>query len=209
MSNKPALDEIGREMGTDKSSAFHDYLRHYEPLFAPFRDRPVRLMEQGVLGGHSMRTWAKYFTHPDAVFVGVEPHDFGWVPDDPRMRWVRGKQENAADIDAACTAAGGGFEIIIDDAGHFPDPQMAAFKLGWPLVSEGGVYIIEDLHSAWMPAITPTHTVPITRRLYDVVDELHDHGQGETGARRAGAPRNDVKEIRFIKSACIFIKQFP
>jgi hypothetical protein len=39
----------------------------------------------------------------------------------------------------------GPFHIILDDAGHHPKLQVAAYNSLWPFVANGGVYVIEDL----------------------------------------------------------------
>jgi len=204
----PSLDLIGVSEAADKASCFHDYLRHYEPALCRYRDSPIRLMEMGVLGGNSMRMWARYFNHPSAVFVGLEPFEYGWVLTDSRMRWVKGRQEVPEDIYAAFRAAGSlPFDVIVDDAGHFPEPQKASFDLCWPFLADDGVYIIEDLHSAWMLNITPNPADSIMGWLYQLVDGLNDWGKGECGAQAPGSLRESIKEIRFVKSACLIFKQ--
>jgi len=51
------LDIIGVLEGTDKSSSVSsawDYLRHYQALFAPWRDQPINFIEIGVGRGASL-----------------------------------------------------------------------------------------------------------------------------------------------------------
>ncbi len=72
-----SLDQIGIENGTDKASVFtrtyakpHDYLRHMEKFFAPLRNEPITLVEIGVGGGESIRTWLYYFLC--AQVIGID-----------------------------------------------------------------------------------------------------------------------------------------
>jgi hypothetical protein len=51
------LDEIGLSTGTDKSSLLNDYLRHYETLFADFKEQAINVIEIGVSRGYSIATW--------------------------------------------------------------------------------------------------------------------------------------------------------
>ena len=46
--NSPALNAIGLQHNTDKSSRKHDYLRFYEFFLAPFKDQEFVLLELGV-----------------------------------------------------------------------------------------------------------------------------------------------------------------
>src|ERR1700689_2317154 len=69
MADQP-LDTIGILEGTDKTSLGHDYLRHYQRIFADIRNDPVQLLEIGIAGGASLRTWARFF--PRATIVGVD-----------------------------------------------------------------------------------------------------------------------------------------
>ena len=57
MTKALSLDEIGIETGTDKSSMHHGYLDFYEMFFETLRDKPVRILEIGVLGGASVMMW--------------------------------------------------------------------------------------------------------------------------------------------------------
>ena len=73
------LDLMGFKHGTDKASMFidkgklafsHDYLRHYESFFAPFRYDEFALIEFGCWKGESLRMWKEYF--PRAQIYGVD-----------------------------------------------------------------------------------------------------------------------------------------
>src|SRR5258705_6198874 len=62
------LDELAIKHGTDKASQFtrtyakpHDYCRHLEGFFEPMRNHYINLIEIGVGGGESIKTWLDYF----------------------------------------------------------------------------------------------------------------------------------------------------
>src|SRR4051812_6007167 len=67
------LDERGILAGTDKSSLANDYLRHYERIFAPWRERTFTLLEIGIAQGASLRLWRDYFPHADIVAIDINP----------------------------------------------------------------------------------------------------------------------------------------
>ena len=37
------------------------------------------------------------------------------------------------------------FDVIIDDGSHKPSDQIKSFEILWPMLSDGGLYIIEDV----------------------------------------------------------------
>jgi hypothetical protein len=134
------LEEIGFRYGTDKSRICHNYLPTYEQFFAPARHGVITLLELGVQDGYSLRTWREYFTK--ATIVGVDcgpplnhrlPNTFVYQCDqaDPRLPGLLARH---------CP-----LDIIIDDASHLSVNTIASFRLLWPLLAPGGVYIIEDL----------------------------------------------------------------
>ncbi len=42
-------------------------------------------------------------------------------------------------------------DIILDDGSHVSDHQKISFETLWPLLKVGGLYVIEDLHTAYFP----------------------------------------------------------
>jgi 8-demethyl-8-(2-methoxy-alpha-L-rhamnosyl)tetracenomycin-C 3'-O-methyltransferase len=137
------LDEIALEHGTDKSSVGHNFTPIYEQLFEPWREKPVALLELGVAEGYSLRTWADYFTHPDAVIVGI---DLQLGPANLPARVV----EYIADqTEIPPELQGWSPDIIIDDASHISSKTIGSFNAWFPLLKPGGIYAVEDLHTSY------------------------------------------------------------
>jgi len=170
------LDETGIANGTDKASVFtrtyakpHDYLRHMEQFFATLKDKPIKLVEIGVGGGESIRTWLDYFAF--AWVLGIDNvHDTN--------RWNTPKKWNTCDAESdgydryafmaadqtdptfwACFAADVGrtVDIAIDDGSHEPKGVQMSFAGLWPLIKPGGFYVIEDLGCGFTTPGLPTH----------------------------------------------------
>ena len=119
---------------TDKGSA-HSYISVYEALLAPYRDRPIRLLELGVLQGASLSLWARYFARAEVIGV-----DFRLPVVTPR-----GATVVIGDATVEQTFDGlGDFDIIIDDASHRVDEVGMSFHLLRGRVRPGGLYVIED-----------------------------------------------------------------
>lgn len=124
---------------TDKD-ILHSYGPFYDGLFAPFKDRPVRLLEVGVHRGASVRLWRDYF--PRGEVVGVD-RDLSLVE-----RGVAGERVKLIEMDAYAAGAAGGlgeFDVIIDDGSHAIDAQIAVIEMYLPLLRPRGVMVIEDV----------------------------------------------------------------
>jgi hypothetical protein len=145
------LDEIATKLGTDKSSASHDYCRTYAQYLEPLRHQPIRMLELGVgghenpdLGGASLRMWREYFTQATVTGLDLEHKDF--TIDGATI--YQGSQADP-DIIATIAAERGPFDFIIDDASHISSLTIRSFELLYPHLKPGGLYIIEDTHMAY------------------------------------------------------------
>jgi cephalosporin hydroxylase len=125
----------------------HTYIDLYEQWLIPYRNRPITIIEIGVLKGGSVLLWSRYFTHPDTRIVGVDIQDrsanVAKLTDDPRIELVTGNSADPVTTQALPEA-----DIVIDDGSHEPVNQIATFKHLFPKLRAGGLYVIEDLKSA-------------------------------------------------------------
>ena len=129
---------------------WHHFLPLYDRYFAPFRDRPPRFLEIGVSGGGSLALWRNYFG-PDAVIFGIDI-DPDCAEFDGQSGQVRiGSQDDPAFL-AGVVAEMGGLDIVLDDGSHQMTHIRASLSALFPHLAEGGLYMIEDLHTAYSPA---------------------------------------------------------
>ncbi|MCK4500563.1 class I SAM-dependent methyltransferase [Candidatus Babeliales bacterium] len=123
--------------GTDKGS-IHSYVEVYEKMFAPYRNDPGNMLEIGVAGGFSLKLWRDYF--PTKHIYGIDKNQRQGVNSEERITICL--QDSTKGIPS--TMENMKFDIIIDDGDHKPQSQVATFNHYFPLLKEGGVYIIED-----------------------------------------------------------------
>lgn len=138
------LDDIAIRHGTDKSSEGHGYTQWYEQYLEPMRGDPITLLELGVWAGASLRTWREYL--PQATIVGVDKVDREIHIDGVDIYIF--DQNDREDIEF-CLALYGGFDVIIDDASHLSSKTIRSFKLLYPHLNPGGLYVIEDLQTSY------------------------------------------------------------
>jgi hypothetical protein len=172
---RPDLTALARLYGSDKGDAKHRYTQLYHMLFAPLRDRPLRLAEIGLqIGGPehgnpagrattdapSVRMWLDYF--PAATISGLDVSDFAWLRHD-RFRFMRCDLDDPAQIARAADWLGEQ-DIVIDDASHASPHQQQALAALFPRLAPGGLYVVEDLR--WQPAHYERPGWPRTAELF-------------------------------------------
>jgi hypothetical protein len=137
--------------GTDKWS--HGYTSYYSYHLKPYRWKRCRILEIGVGGyetrrpGGSLRLWRDYL--PRSVVVGLDISEKD-VDLGPSVRFVCGDQTDERALEEAVEALGGPPDIIIDDGSHLRGHARDSFTYLFPLMSPGGVYVIEDLHTSYV-----------------------------------------------------------
>ena len=124
---------------------------HYFPIYTrhltPYAGRPVSVLEIGVYRGGSMRMWSRFFG-PDARLVGVDIDPVAMISAGDRYSVVLADQ---ADPDAMRKVAEehGPFDVIIDDGGHSMVQQITSIETLFPMLNEGGIYLVEDCHTSY------------------------------------------------------------
>jgi len=148
------LAALALRFGSDKWGG-HWYTPHYEQHFAPYADRPVRMLEIGIggyqaagMGGASLRMWKHYFRR--GLIHGLDIADKSGH-DETRVRTIRGDQSDV-DFLVALNERHGPFDIVIDDGSHLSEHVIVSMTTLFPLLRHGGLYVVEDLETSYWPA---------------------------------------------------------
>lgn len=147
------LTRLAIRYGTDKWGP-HFYTPIYHSLLSTLRSRPIRLLEIGVggynfrkLGGASLLMWADYFPHGKIVGLDIASKTLALGP---RITFVQGSQTDVALLERI-DAEHGPFDIVIDDGSHVPQHVVISFQALFPKLTQEGIYIIEDVQTAFWP----------------------------------------------------------
>ncbi|BDM71270.1 hypothetical protein HEK616_47570 [Streptomyces nigrescens] len=174
------LGALSLRHDSDKWASFHWYTPHYERHFAPFREEAVRVLEIGIggydeeIGGGSLKMWKRYFHR--GLIVGLDIFDKTELTE-PRLTALKGDQ-NDPEFLVAMAREHGPFDIIIDDGSHMNEHVHTSFHTLFPLLRDGGVYVIEDLQTSYFPSFggssgrqaAPHTSVGLVKGL---LDDLH------------------------------------
>ena len=126
---------------------WHHYIPIYERYFSSFRGQTVRFLEIGVFRGGSLKMWREYFG-PEAVIYGVDK-DPKCVRYDGEHGEVRIGSQDDEKFSLSVVEEMGGVDIVLDDGSHQVKHLKKSFNVLFPLLSEGGVYMAEDLHTSY------------------------------------------------------------
>jgi 23S rRNA U2552 (ribose-2'-O)-methylase RlmE/FtsJ len=116
----------------------HCYIDHYyNTALEPYRNTPNNVLEIGIHHGSCIEIWREYFHNANKIY-GVDILDHG-VHIDGCHLWY-------GDATKPETFVGlNNFDVIIDDGSHETPDQIETFKILWPMLNKGGIYIIEDV----------------------------------------------------------------
>lgn len=161
-----ASNELERIVYSNKDRRifkWHHYLAIYDRYFAPLKsyaaslkgekdsifapNGQLRILELGVQNGGSLQMWRKYFG-PDAIIFGIDI-DQNCAAFESKGTNVRIGDQSNPEFLKSVTDEMGGIDIVIDDGSHIASHQLASFRYLFPEISNGGVYICEDLHTAY------------------------------------------------------------
>jgi hypothetical protein len=147
------LSKLAEVFDTDKEKkGEHSYARCYESHFARLRRRRLNVLEIGIggyadpqQGGNSLRMWKSYF--PKSNIYGIDicdksPHN------EHRIKTFQGSQVDEAFLRHVASQIGR-IDLIIDDGSHVSEHVIATFKILFPLLSENGIYAVEDLQTSY------------------------------------------------------------
>lgn len=148
-----ALSRLAVLYGTDKFG-YHDYTPNYFKLLGDWQDRRLRMLEIGVggygdedRGGESLEVWRDFFSQGQITGIDIQRKsmDLG-----PRVRILQGSQVDPDFLDSMNRDCGP-FDIILDDGSHRNEHVVETFNLMFPRLQPGGIYLAEDLQTAFVP----------------------------------------------------------
>lgn len=170
--------EKTRGRGVHKWMHYFDvYHRHFQK----YRGRRIKLVEFGVNVGGSAQMWREYFgTRTKMYGVDNDPRCKKW--ETPWFKIFIGDQADRQFLRKIAKKIGP-IDIVIDDGGHYPHQQIATFEEFYPLVKPGGVFLIEDLHTSYIPKYDGGLHRPGTFIEYakPMIDKLNAYHSREVG----------------------------
>lgn len=125
------------------------YIDIYERHLSRFRNASPVMVEIGVFKGGSLDMWSSYFGE-GAKIIGIDIN-----PDCAQFARENidvfiGSQDDPALI-GRVLAKHPSIDIVLDDGSHVMNHMISTFNMLYPRVSENGVYMVEDVHTSYLP----------------------------------------------------------
>ena len=137
--------QYGQLSNTDKVT-HHEYHKYYEPVLKPFYNSQGSIVEIGLGTGVSLPMWQNLFKHAHIYGVDKEYENSG----NDRYTIYKGDQSNVNDLNnIKKSLTDKNVFFINDDGSHIPEHQLLTFNTLFPILVEGGIYIIEDIETSY------------------------------------------------------------
>ena len=124
----------------------HNYLVYYWAHLRDIRNDTRNVLEIGLQTDKSIRMWEAFF--PNATIYGIDIDPRCKEFEGGRRKVFIGDQSDKVFLREVVSAASSPFDVIIDDGSHRVEHQIASFDFLFPMLSEHGIYVIEDTGGA-------------------------------------------------------------
>lgn len=184
------------------SGKWGHYFDVYDRYLSRFIGKEFTLLEIGVSQGGSLQIWKKYFGDKvKIVGIDIDPQT---MYSEPQIQTFCGSQGDPAFLQKVIQQIGRP-DVIIDDGSHVQQDVLNSVSLLYPQLNEGGVYVIEDTHTAywsdWQGGInSPLNCVSVISRTAHDVSLQH--------IKEPHAPvLLDLKSLSFYDSMIVLEKE--
>lgn len=205
------LIDLAIKYKSDKHN-HHDYARYYQKHFYHLQNKPIKLLELGIggyefpdRGGSGLRMWSDFFINGD--IIGVDLYNKDGLKFNKNVFVFQGSQTDRTFLNILRYTFGP-LDIIIDDASHMNGLTIESFKILFPHLKPGGIYVIEDLESSWWNEhgfdgepdyedFTAETTINFLRALINDVNQKH-------------LPKGEfypIESIHFYQNMAVIIKR--
>jgi hypothetical protein len=210
MDNSSFLDQLAIKHGTDKGTTDHSYTSRYEIYLEQYRDVEFNLLEIGVYNGSSIKMWKEYFPKANIVALDIDPKCKQYEED--RITIHVGDQTDVKFLNDVFNQYGH-FEIILDDGGHSWKQQIISFETLFPLLTPGGMYLVEDLHTSYKPqSVWDDYHITGVDYFKNLVDAINLNGKSFRGYKEINGQflnyfEKNIDYIHFYKSMLVVGKK--
>ena len=122
------------------------YINIYNQYFNAIKDKNLNIFEIGVETGESLRMLSDYFNKSNIIGLDIENKEYNI----DRVEIFCGDQSDKNILNKIVEKYKT-FDVIIDDGSHKNEDVKNSFNYLFPYLKYGGLYIIEDLQTSYIP----------------------------------------------------------
>ena len=156
------------------------YFPIYERFFQEFVYKTVTFLEIGIASGGSLQMWKRYFG-PHATIIGIDILPECKACEEDQIAVRIGAQQDTTFLQSILDEFGPP-DIVLDDGSHLMSHMLKTFEFLYPKVAKNGIYMVEDLHTAYWEEYEGGYRRMGTfiERCKDLLDELNaDHSRNQ------------------------------
>jgi len=183
---------------------WHHYFPVYEKYFSAFRNKKVTFIEIGVWKGGSLPMFAEYLG-PLATVIGIDIDENCKVHESDFTNVRIGDQGDSQFLESVLNEFGPP-DLILDDGSHEMQHVRSTFDYLYPKLSKNGIYMVEDMHTAYWKEygggyLHPDSFIEYSKGLIDQLNFQHIRED-------ISSPQwiRDTSSISFYDSMVIFEK---
>ena len=180
------------------SKKHSSYFPAYDALLQSYRGKPITFVEIGVLNGGSLFMWRSFFG-PEARIIGIDlnPGAKRWEEDGFEIHI--GSQSDEA-FWQKTLAEIGPIDVLLDDGGHTFRQQIITCEQVMPSIKDGGLLIIEDMHSSYMSEFGG----PSSRSFVSYAKNIVDGINYRSGKLKTTTYQDAIFYVSFFESIVAF-----
>lgn len=142
---------LWQDFSTNQQGRIINKWEHYFPIYekhlSSWRNKSVTFIEIGVSQGGSLQMWRRFFG-PMATIIGIDINPTCARYEEPGINIRIGDQSDKSFLKSLIDEFGLP-DIVLDDGSHQMDHIIRTFEYLYPQLSKNGLYIVEDLHTAY------------------------------------------------------------
>ena len=155
------------------------YFPIYERHFKDFVYKPITFIEIGCGLGGSLPMWKRYFgPHAQIIGIDIDPECKKFEED--QIEVYIGQQQDCTFLQSLLDEVGTP-DIVLDDGSHIMSHITASFQFLYPRMLKNGIYMVEDLHTAYWEEYEgglrkPSTFIEVCKNLIDELNADHNRG---------------------------------
>jgi len=220
------LSTLFRRATGKPAAKWQGYLQHYDRVFSGLQSKPLCLLEIGIQAGGSLEVWAQYFKSAIQIIgCDKDPACGNLSYTDSRIHVLMG-DINAPETLHSLTLLTESLDVVIDDGSHHSEDIIRSFVQLFPRLSDGGIYLIEDLHCSYWESYggglhDPFSAISFFKKIVDIInrpmwgvaieaDDFFADFKFIASATQSADAWNflsEIHSIEFVNSMCIIHKR--
>lgn len=179
----------------------------YERYFKDFVNKSIIMIEIGVSKGGSLKMWKKYLG-PFATIIGIDINPDCKKYEDEQCKVRIGEQGDPGFLGEIVEEFGSP-DIVLDDGSHKMNDMYDTFRFLYPLLSNNGVYMVEDTHTCYWKRYGGGLKAPSSfiEKSKDMIDFLNGYHIVENNKDMVNDFTRSTFSISFFDSIVAFEKR--